>query len=343
MHLIKHSTVQKTSVQSKDPSVIVPGWVGSSPVVQQMLRQLAMFAPIHKAVLITGESGTGKESAARFIHHLSGLDPWVEACCTNMTPELIESQLSGHVRGAFTGAIHDHAGFFEQANGGTLFLDEIGDLPLDLQPHLLRLLQEGRVRRVGDTELRDVRVRVICATHRNLPEMVQHGTFRKDLYHRLACFQLKMPPLRERGHDILLLAHRYLEKEGLPRRLSRRAERALLTYHWPGNVRELQHVMLNAALNSSEIIELQTLTPFMEGLSAQQDDPHSAMRLSDTQRCILSEIQRGSGISVKKLSTFLRISQSTALRLLKSLVDQGLIIRQGQARATIYIIKKHTE
>ncbi len=347
MDLLKSSSVQTTVIDSPDPSAIVPAWVGSSPAMKQMLRDISRIAPIHKPVLITGESGTGKESAARFIHTLSELKTWVEVCCTDLTPTLIESQLCGHKRGAFTGAVHDHAGFFEQANGGTLFLDEIGDLPLDLQPHLLRLLQEGRVRRLGDTHMRSVSVRVVCATNRDLAAMVRQGTFRKDLYHRLAFFKLKTPPLREREHDILLLAQRYLELEGLPRCLSQRAQQALLTYSWPGNIRELQYVVYNAALNCEDLIDIKTLMPFMEGaidhrsLGVQYGVCYET--LSDIQRNALSEIQRCGHVSVIEMAQFLKISQSTARRFLNALIDAGFITRHGQARATMYSIRLHTE
>lgn len=315
--------------------------------MKQMLRDICRIAPIHKPVLITGESGTGKESTARFIHTLSELKTWVEVCCTDLTPTLIESQLCGHKRGAFTGAVHDHAGFFEQANGGTLFLDEIGDLPLDLQPHLLRLLQEGRVRRLGDTHMRNVSVRVVCATNRDLAAMVRQGMFRKDLYHRLAFFKLKTPPLREREQDILLLAQRYLEIEGLPRLFSQRAQQALLTHSWPGNIRELQHVVYNAALNCENLIDIKMIMPFIEGATEHRGlgVQHGVCyeMLSDVQHNALGEIQRRGHVRAEELSNLLKISLSTARRLLNTLIDAGFVIRHGQARATTYAIRLHTE
>lgn len=411
----KYSAFKSQIVQCFDPSSVVPGWVGCSPAMKQMVESLIEAAPTHKSVLITGESGTGKESAARFIHKLSGLNPWVVLSCPNTTAELVESQLFGHKRGAFTGALYDHAGLFEQAHGGTLFLDEIGELPLQLQPRLLRVLQEGQVQRIGDTDVRNVSVRVICATHRDLPKMVEQGTFREDLYHRLAFFHIEMPPLRVRGNDILLLANSYLKSEGLPRRLSQSAQQALLAYQWPGNVRDLQRVVYKAAIRCAEVIDLQTLIPLMKGLynqlclsvqsehpppdtsptptpptaqetEAAPDDPpavavgtlvaeqHSQAvavghpptpseiartaltqiqrvviskfanaTLTEIQRRVLASIHPHEGISVIELAKKLKISQSTAFRLLKSLMDEGLVLRQGQARATVYVLKINTD
>jgi transcriptional regulator with GAF, ATPase, and Fis domain len=201
-------------------------------------------------VLIQGETGTGKELAARWLHRRSrrrrrALAP---INCAALAPGLLVSELFGHVRGAFTGADRDRAGIFEAAAGGTVLLDEIGDLPRDAQGKLLRLLQEGELRRVGESLPRRVDVRVVAATHRNLARMAERGEFRTDLYYRLAGGTVKLPPLRDRGPDVLLLAESFLAELGSPPpRLGPGARRLLLDHHWPGNVRELKNVLEVAA------------------------------------------------------------------------------------------------
>jgi len=203
------------------------------------------------AVLISGESGTGKELLARYIHHVSPRKKrrFVPVNCAAISPNLIESELFGHERGAFTGAVRRAAGKFEYASGGTLFLDEIGDLSLDAQAKLLRALQEKRIQRVGGNEEIPVDVRVICATNQDLQQLVKHGAFRKDLFFRINVFPIHPPPLRERKEDVVPLAKHFLSKmTGSPRPLTEGAGRVLCEYTWPGNVRELENVMERALI-----------------------------------------------------------------------------------------------
>jgi DNA-binding NtrC family response regulator len=204
-------------------------------------------------VLITGESGTGKELLADLIHRLGPTPdgPFVTVNCGTLPRELAESELFGHERGAFTGAGRQKAGWFEEADGGTLVLDEIGEMPIDLQPKLLRVLETGRLRRVGGTGEVSVRVRIAALTLRDLWREVGRGTFRNDLYHRLAGFELTLPPLRHRRADIPLLVEHFLAElssELGPRVLDQEAARRLLTHAWPGNVRELRNVLRRAAV-----------------------------------------------------------------------------------------------
>lgn len=212
-------------------------------------------------VTITGETGTGKEMVARKIHqHSRRVDkPFVPVDCTTLTGQLFESQLFGHVKGAFTGAIHDTLGFFRAADNGTIFLDEISEIPLELQAKLLRVLQEGTVTPVGSTQVHPINVRVLCATNRDLKKMVDNGQFRADLYYRVNVVNLEIPPLRQRVEDILPLARHFLANladfyEEPVRTLSERVETMLLGYRWPGNVREMANAMERCHVLSKETV-----------------------------------------------------------------------------------------
>ncbi len=223
--------------------------LGKSPELQAVLRAAQLVAKADCPVLVLGESGTGKEGLARTLHRLSprASGPFIAVNCGALPSELAESELFGHRRGAFTGADRDHPGFVGAAEGGTLFLDEIGDLPLSLQPKLLRFLERGERQPLGDAQPRAADVRVLAATHRDLHEASDQGHFRRDLFYRLHVVPLELPPLRLRGRDVLLLADHFLNEladtyQTEPPRLTPQARRALLDYHWPGNVRELRHL-----------------------------------------------------------------------------------------------------
>jgi PAS domain S-box-containing protein len=231
--------------------------VGSSPALEGILRQIDMVGPTDASVLITGESGTGKELVAREIHNRSarGRRTMIKVNCASIPKELYESEFFGHVKGAFTGAIKDRAGRFQLADGGTLFLDEIGEVPLDLQSKLLRVLQEGTYERIGDEKTLKTDVRIIAATNRNLKEEVLAKRFREDLYYRLNVFPIEVPPLRDRKDDIPSLATRFLSqaasKLNLPLPQFTKANiLELKGYDWPGNVRELQNVIERAIITS---------------------------------------------------------------------------------------------
>ncbi len=231
--------------------------VGSSPALGGILRQIEMVGPTDASVLITGESGTGKELVAREIHNRSARRKrtMIKVNCASIPKELYESEFFGHVKGAFTGAIKDRAGRFQLADGGTLFLDEIGEVPLDLQSKLLRVLQEGTYERIGDEKTRRVDVRIIAATNRNLKEEVLAKRFREDLFYRLNVFPIEVPPLRHRTEDIPSLASRFLklaaQKLNLPLPQFTKANMLELQgYDWPGNIRELQNVIERAVITS---------------------------------------------------------------------------------------------
>jgi transcriptional regulator with GAF, ATPase, and Fis domain len=232
--------------------------VGESPALEAVGRQIDLVAPTDSTVLILGESGSGKELVAREIHRRSNRagKPLIKVNCAAVPRELYESEFFGHARGAFTGALRDRAGRFELADQGTLFLDEIGEIPLELQAKLLRVLQEGELERVGEERTRRVNVRLVTATNRDLRAEAEAGRFRQDLYYRLSVFPVELPPLRKRKEDIPLLADHFLQasarKVGRPKPLLTLANvQRLQQYDWPGNVRELQHVIERAVITST--------------------------------------------------------------------------------------------
>jgi formate hydrogenlyase transcriptional activator len=232
--------------------------IGKSPALQAVLEQVERVAPTNATVLIQGETGTGKELIAQAIHK-TGLRrgcPFVKLNCAAIPLDLLESELFGHERGAFTGAIAQKIGRFQLADKGTLFLDEVGDIPLALQPKLLRVLQEQEFERLGSTRTHRVDIRLVAATNRDLTEMVKRGEFRLDLYYRLNVFPLMLPPLRGRREDIPALVTHFVES--LSRRLGRQIKHiapetmsALSSYHWPGNIRELQNLIERAVILSN--------------------------------------------------------------------------------------------
>ena len=229
--------------------------LGISPSLRRIADMLPKLAVHAATVLITGESGVGKEHVAAELHRLASRDstaPFVAVNCGAVTESLFEAELFGHEKGAFTGAIKAKRGYFEQAHGGTLFLDEIGELPLTMQVKLLRAIQERRIVRVGAESSIAVDLRLVCATNRDLKEMVDAGQFREDLYYRINVIQLRIPPLRERREDILWFARMFIAefsaRGGEHFRLGPRAEQALLEYPWPGNIRELRHAVERACI-----------------------------------------------------------------------------------------------
>ena len=229
----------------------LPRLVGASAPIAEVRKFIATVGPTDETVTAFGETGTGKEVVARHLHATSrrAEGPFVAMNAACVPGELFESELFGHKRGAFTGATGDRLGLFREARGGTLFIDELGELPVDLQPKLLRALETRRIRPVGDSREHEVDVRIVAATNRDLWEQVQAGRFREDLYFRLQVFPVRLPPLRERREDIIPLTEHLLHRVGTPDlRLDEGAQKALSAYEWPGNVRELLNVLRRAAL-----------------------------------------------------------------------------------------------
>ncbi len=248
------------------------GLLGKSPVMQQLYRTLDAVAPTDASVFITGESGTGKELTAQAIHNKSrrAQKPFVAVNCAALPANILESELFGHVRGAFTGAIRDRAGYFEQADGGTLFLDEITEMPIELQAKLLRVLETRAFRRVGGQKEMQVDVRIIAATNQPAAAAIEERRLREDLYYRLAVIEIELPPLRRRREDIPIMAQAFLKtfSEVLNKpveSISARAMQRLMEYTWPGNVRELRNAIERAViLCRSNQIELEDLPPSLQ-------------------------------------------------------------------------------
>ncbi|MBV8052511.1 MAG: sigma 54-interacting transcriptional regulator [Acidobacteriaceae bacterium] len=270
----------------------VPGFegiVGRSEALQRVLRQVEVVAPTDAGVLIHGETGTGKELVAQAIHNRSARRhrPFIKVNCAAIPSGLLESELFGHEKGAFTGAVMRKPGRFELADKGTLFLDEVGDIPLELQAKLLRVLQEHEFERLGSTRTQQVVVRVIAATHRDLKQMVEEGTFRSDLYYRIHVFPLTVPSLRERPEDIPLLVQHFIDKNA--KRMNRHIEtiptrtmEALTNYAWPGNVRELQNFIERAVI----------LSPGSSLRAPVDELTHEAVEGPQTQLSTLEEMER---------------------------------------------------
>jgi two-component system response regulator AtoC len=263
--------------------------IAEGPAMKEVMRVVQKVAPASATVLIEGESGTGKEVVARAIHELSprAERPFVAVNCGAIPETLIESELFGHAKGAFTDARTAKRGLFEEAEGGTLLLDEIGELPLAVQPSLLRVLQDSEVRRVGDSRSARVDVRVLAATNKDLAALVAAGRFREDLYYRLNVVQVKLPPLRDRAEEIPALAARFLERHGarmgMPaRQISPGAQELLLRYRWPGNVRELENALERAlVLSEEQEIEPESLPEAVQRAGAKPEPVPSALDPDD--------------------------------------------------------------
>jgi DNA-binding NtrC family response regulator len=320
--------------------------VGESRSIRDVEEIIRLAGPKRSTVLITGETGTGKEVAARALHMASSRSnlPMVAVNCTALPEHLLEAELFGHVKGAFTGAMQQRIGRFEQAQNSTLFLDEIGDVPLDLQAKLLRVLQEREFQRIGSSETLRVDVRIIAATNVDLREKVSQGTFREDLFYRLNVVPVEMPPLRQRVSDIPLLVHHFLEKicrlEGMPvKRVSRETLDQLCAYSWPGNIRQLQNAVEMAVVLSGNRTDLCTadfpLRPVnprknLAAVPAQAIVPESGLdfelAVANFQQSLLEQAIQRSGGNKTLAADLLRMKRTTLLAKLRTLESRGNVI-----------------
>lgn len=295
-----------------------PELVGVSEPIRELLRQIRQVAPSEATVLIGGESGTGKELVARAIHRGSerGEGPFVPVNCAAIPKDLLESELFGHLKGAFTGAVRDRQGKFAQAAGGTLFLDEVGELPLELQPKLLRALQEREIEPVGGTPQK-VDVRVVAATNRDLEEAVAEGAFREDLFYRLAVIPLLVPPLRQRRDDIPVLIEHFLARHGGVQ-VSAEALEQLAGYAWPGNVRELENTLERCVvLRRHEQIEAEDLPEKIRSGTPRQagvlDLPDEGYPLEELEKLAVLEALRRNSWNQTQAAAFLHIPRHTLI------------------------------
>lgn len=294
-----------SSMESKE---LFPEIVGSSTSMRNIFSQILKVAPTDSTVLVSGESGTGKELIADSIYEHSERKgkPFIKINCVAIPEGLLESELFGHEKGSFTGATEQKKGKFEIANGGTVFLDEIGDMPLNTQAKLLRVLQEKEFERVGGTKMIKVDIRFIAATNKNLQDMIKKGLFREDLYFRLNVFSIHIPPLRERKEDIILLANYFMKAMPVKLRLSNSALKSIIDYSWPGNVRELKNVLEQASiLNEDGIIKSQHMPAITE--KSLPDIDHAddgSMPLDEKlnlmeKEMIMEALRKAGGIQVK--------------------------------------------
>jgi two-component system, NtrC family, response regulator AtoC len=305
------------------------GIIGSSAGMQDVLRMISRLKDTRTPVLISGESGTGKELVARAIHFRGALakSNFVAVDCGALVPTLMESELFGYEKGAFTGATKTKAGLFQAANGGTIFLDEIGELPLEMQAKLLRVLQEKEVRPVGSNEKIDVDVRVVAATNRDLEAAYRAGTFRKDLYFRLNVVTVHLPPLRERRSDIPMLVHHLLNRytPGMHLQVTAAAMKSLLQYDWPGNVRELENCIARAVtLGDHHTIDVQDLPPSIRTeqpvtaeMSSQDATSLSTTALAEMERMTILRVFEQAHGDKALAGKMLGISRATLYRKLK--------------------------
>jgi len=301
------------------------GMVGRSPLMLDVFARIRRVAPHFSTVLVTGATGTGKELVAQALHRLSpaARGPFVVCNCSALVESLLESELFGHVKGAFTGAIQDKAGLFEHAEGGTIFLDEIGELSSAAQAKLLRVLQNHQVQRVGSLVPRSINVRVIAATHRNLRSMARDNQFREDLYYRLAVVEIPLPTLANRREDLPLLERHFIEKFSAEYRkpiagLVRRAQTRMATYPWPGNIRELENVIGNACMMTDEnLIDIDDLPERLRGpLDDDISTDESFLSLDELQRRHVLRVLEAVGGNKARAAEILGIGRATIYHLL---------------------------
>jgi len=326
VHLVEENQFLRERVDTESD---LHGIVGSSAKIQDVLRMISRLKDTRTPVLIAGESGTGKELVARAIHFRGSFAnrPFVAVDCGSLVPTLIESELFGYEKGAFTGALRSKTGLFQSANGGTIFLDEIGELPLELQAKLLRVLQEKEIRPVGSNQKVKVDVRVVAATNRDLEAEYRNGTFRKDLYFRLNVVTVHLPSLRERRSDIPMLAHWFLDRHApdSSMQVTNAAMKCLLQYDWPGNVRELENCIERAvALGDRKTIDLGDLPPSIASASPSSETVTgtitgavSSTDLEDIERATIERVFEQVKGDKALAGKMLGISRATLYRKLK--------------------------
>jgi DNA-binding NtrC family response regulator len=320
------------------------GMIGRSPLMLELFSQIHRIAPHFRSVLITGPTGVGKELVAKALHRLSPghKGNFVALNCSSISEALAESELFGHVKGAFTGALQDKVGIFEYADGGTAMLDEIGEMPLPLQAKLLRVLQNQELQRVGSPVVRKVNVRVVAATNRDLPEMVSQGKFREDLYFRLCMVELKVPSLSERREDLPLLQRHFLKSFAAQYKkplagLTRRAQTLMSRYSWPGNVRELENVIGHACMMAAaEVIDVRDLPERIQTLpTSAKAESEEQLSMDQLAQVHAQRVLTRVGGNKARAAEILGISRTYLYQLLKkNTAEQGLQDEESENEAS---------
>lgn len=316
LHILREALATESAADSNFETCGVSGMVTGSPAMREIFAKARLVADSHLPVLITGESGTGKELMANYVHYHSTRrgGAFLSVNCSAIADSLADSELFGHARGAYTGAVAERAGVFEQANGGTLHLDEIGDMSLGIQAKILRVLEDSRVRRVGGNLDLEVDIRLTASTNKDLRECIAAGTFRQDLLYRLNAVHLHLPPLRQRPEDIPLLLDYFLARAtegGLGKRFSTRALEALREYDWPGNIRELKNMAKICALVApGAIIDLHDIPEYWR-LEGAKRPASKSVRLSDNERDLIQTALRNAGGNKQRAAQDLGISRRT--------------------------------
>jgi len=320
------------------------GMIGRSPLMLELFSQIHRIAPHFRSVLITGPTGVGKELVAKALHRLSPghKGNFVALNCSSISEALAESELFGHVKGAFTGALQDKVGIFEYADGGTAMLDEIGEMPLPLQAKLLRVLQNQELQRVGSPVVRKVNVRVVAATNRDLPEMVSQGKFREDLYFRLCMVELKVPSLSERREDLPLLQRHFLKSFAAQYKkplagLTRRAQTLMSRYSWPGNVRELENVIGHACMMAAaEVIDVRDLPERIQTLpTSAKAESEEQLSMDQLAQVHAQRVLARVGGNKARAAEILGISRTYLYQLLKkNTAEQGLQDEESENEAS---------
>jgi len=320
------------------------GMIGRSPLMLELFSQIHRIAPHFRSVLITGPTGVGKELVAKALHRLSPghKGNFVALNCSSISEALAESELFGHVKGAFTGALQDKVGIFEYADGGTAMLDEIGEMPLPLQAKLLRVLQNQELQRVGSPVVRKVNVRVVAATNRDLPEMVSQGKFREDLYFRLCMVELKVPSLSERREDLPLLQRHFLKSFAAQYKkplagLTRRAQTLMSRYSWPGNVRELENVIGHACMMAAaEVIDVRDLPERIQTLpTSAKAEIEEQLSMDQLAQVHAQRVLARVGGNKARAAEILGISRTYLYQLLKkNTAEQGLQDEESENEAS---------
>ena len=305
---------------------------GNSKALLDAIKRIERVAPIKSPVLITGESGTGKEMAARLIHEKSKrTGNLVVFNCANFPKDLMESELFGHTKGAYTDAKKDSSGLFGIAEKGTIFMDEVAEIPLQLQAKLLRAIGEGEIRQVGSNETKKIDVRIIYATNRNLQKMTDDGVFREDLFYRIKGYPVKMPPLRDRARDILILARYFLKMVASNKRIGRDVEALLLGYEWRGNIRELKNVIEHAAIDAGRTIRSEHI---QEYINFELED-RKATDMSRHDR-IMEVIDLNGSASSEDIQAQTNISKTTLFRELSTMRAAGILVRYADGKKYKY-------